>query len=125
MKNLTIRARLALTMAFLGFLLALSVGFGLYGINATYSSAKDISDNSLPAVNALGISNNYIARARLALDRSAINPADKDAGGLIARANGFMRQSDEWYSKYDSLPRGADEDPLAKRVAEARAEMRQ
>ncbi|BAO93120.1 methyl-accepting chemotaxis protein [Caballeronia cordobensis] len=125
MNNLTIRARLALTMAFLGFLLALSVGFGLYGVSATYSSAKDISDNSLPAVNALGISNNYIARARLALDRYAINPADKDAGGLIARANGFMRQSDEWYSKYDSLPRGADEDQLAKNVAESRAVMRQ
>ncbi|SAK52615.1 methyl-accepting chemotaxis sensory transducer [Caballeronia glebae] len=125
MKNLTIRARLALTMIFLGFLLALSVGFGLYGIGATYSSTKDISENSLPAVNALGISNNYIARARLALDRYAINPADKDAGGLIARANGFMRQSDEWYSKYDSLPRAADEDQLAKRVAESRAEMRQ
>ncbi|BCQ30291.1 Tar ligand binding domain-containing protein (plasmid) [Caballeronia sp. NK8] len=125
MNNLTIRARLALTMAFLGFLLALSVGFGLYGVSATYSSAKDISDNSLPAVNALGISNNYIARARLALDRYAINPADKDAGGLIARANEFMRQSDEWYSKYDSLPRGADEDQLAKSVAESRAVMRQ
>ncbi|GGD97132.1 methyl-accepting chemotaxis protein [Caballeronia grimmiae] len=125
MKNLTIRARLALTMAFLGFLLALSVGFGLYGITTTYSSAKDIADNSLPAVNALGISNNYIARARLALDRYAINPADKDAGGLVARANGFMRQSDEWYSKYDSLPREADENALAKNVADARADMRQ
>ncbi|WP_284508582.1 methyl-accepting chemotaxis protein [Caballeronia sp. INML2] len=125
MKNLTIRARLALTMAFLGFLLALSVGFGLYGIVTTYSSAKDISENSLPAVNALGISNNYIARARLALDRYAINPTDKDAGGLIARANGFMRQSDEWYSKYDSLPRAADEDQLAKSVAESRAVMQQ
>ncbi|SAL07443.1 methyl-accepting chemotaxis sensory transducer [Caballeronia arationis] len=125
MKNLTIRARLALTMVFLGFLLALSVGFGLYGITATYSSAKDIADNSLPAVNALGISNNYIARARLALDRYALNPADKDAGGLVARANGFMRKSDEWYSKYESAPRGADENALAKSVAEARADMRQ
>ena len=95
MKNLTIRARLALTMAFLGFLLALSVGFGLYGITATYSSAKDIADNSLPAVNALGISNNYIARARLALDRYALNLADKDVGGLVVRANSFMRKSDE------------------------------
>ncbi|MFM0053182.1 methyl-accepting chemotaxis protein [Caballeronia grimmiae] len=124
MKNLTIRARLALTMAFLGFLLALSVGFGLYGISATYSSAKDIADNSLPAVNALGISNNYIARARLALDRYALNPADKDAGRLVARANGFMAKSDEWYSKYESVPRGADENALAKSVADARTDMR-
>ena len=36
-----------------------------------------------------------------------------------------MRQSDEWYRKYDSLPRGADEDQLAKSVAESRAVMQQ
>ncbi|GGD70260.1 methyl-accepting chemotaxis protein [Caballeronia grimmiae] len=125
MKNLTIRARLALTMAFLGLLLALSVGFGLYGIASIHASAKDIAANSLPAVNALGIANNYIARARLALDRYALDPSAPDASGLAARANGFMRQSDEWYRKYDAIPRDADEDALAKDVADARADMRQ
>ncbi|VXC78261.1 Methyl-accepting chemotaxis protein I [Burkholderia sp. 8Y] len=125
MKNLSIRARLALTMTFLGLVLALSVGFGLYGIGAVYATAKDFSANSLPAVNALGLSNNYIARARLALDRYALDPTDPDAGGLVARANGFMRQSDEWYSKYDAIPRGADENALAKTVANARADMQQ
>ncbi|SAK79445.1 methyl-accepting chemotaxis sensory transducer [Caballeronia temeraria] len=112
-------------MAFLGLILALSVGFGLYGISAIHASAKDITANSLPAVNALGISSNYIARARLALDRYALDPSDADAPGLPARASGFMRQSDEWYSKYDAIPRGADEDALAKAVVDARADVRQ
>ncbi|SAK46787.1 methyl-accepting chemotaxis sensory transducer [Caballeronia fortuita] len=124
MKTLTIKARLALTMAFLGLLLALSVAFGLYGISAIHASAKDIGTNSLPAVNALGLSINYVARARLSLDRYALDPSAPDAGGLAARANGFMRQSDEWYSKYDAIPRGAEESALAKDVADARAEMR-
>ncbi|WP_250508015.1 methyl-accepting chemotaxis protein [Caballeronia sp. GAFFF3] len=125
MKTLTIRARLALTMAFLGLMLALSVGFGLYGITAIHASAKDIAANSLPAVNALGISNNYVARARLALDRYALDPSAPEASGLAARANGFMRQSDEWYGKYDAIPRGAEESALAKAVADARADVRQ
>jgi methyl-accepting chemotaxis protein-1 (serine sensor receptor) len=97
----------------------------MYGINAIHASAKDIAANSLPAVNALGISNNFVARARLALDRYALDPSAPDAGGLAARANGFMRQSDEWYSKYDAIPRGAEESALAKAVADARADVRQ
>ncbi len=125
MKNLSIRARLALTMAFLGLMLTFSVGFGLYGISAIHASARDIAENSLPAVNALGISSNFTARARLSLDRYALDPTAPDASGLRARANGFMRQADEWYGKYNAIPRGADEDALAKDVVSARASMRE
>ncbi|WP_248323402.1 methyl-accepting chemotaxis protein [Caballeronia sp. Sq4a] len=125
MKNLSIRARLALTMAFLGLMLTLSVSFGLYGISAIHASARDIAENSLPAVNALGISSNFTARARLSLDRYALDPTAPDASGLRARADGFMRESDEWFSKYNAIPRGPDEDALAKDVVAARAQMRE
>ncbi|WP_250475739.1 methyl-accepting chemotaxis protein [Caballeronia sp. GAFFF1] len=125
MNNLSIRARLALTMAFLGLMLTLSVGFGLYGISAIHASARDVAENSLPAVNALGISSNFTARARLSLDRYALDPTAPDASGLRARADGFMRQADEWYNKYNAIPRGADEDALAKDVVSTRAQMRE
>jgi len=124
MFNLSLRAQLALTMGFLGFLLASSVGFGLYGINAIHTSAKDISRNSLPAVNALGFSDMMLARARLSLDRYALNPDADDASGLRARAEKFVSESDEWYRKYDAAPRGAEEDALAKDVVEARTQLR-
>ncbi|WP_250536797.1 Tar ligand binding domain-containing protein [Caballeronia sp. AZ10_KS36] len=68
MQNLSIRARLALAMAFLGSMLSLSVGFGLHGTSATHESARDIAENSLSAVNALGISSHTTTRARLSLD---------------------------------------------------------
>ncbi|WP_244851693.1 Tar ligand binding domain-containing protein [Caballeronia sp. SL2Y3] len=68
MQNLSIRARLALAMAFLGLLLTFSVGFGLHGISAIDASARDIAENSLSAVNAVGISSHMTARARLSLD---------------------------------------------------------
>jgi methyl-accepting chemotaxis protein-1 (serine sensor receptor) len=123
MKTLTIRARLALIMTFLGFLLCLSVGFGLYGINTIQASAKDVSLSSLPSVNALGVSDNLMARARLSLDRYALDPNAADAGGLRARAEKFLADSDEWYKKYDAIPRGAEEDALARVVVDARADM--
>ncbi|MFM0696291.1 Tar ligand binding domain-containing protein [Paraburkholderia graminis] len=62
MESFSVRARLTLTKCILCFLLCLAVGFGLYGINALNASAKDVSLNSLPAVNALG----FLRRARCA-----------------------------------------------------------
>src|SRR4051794_24495664 len=113
MSNLTIRARLALTMTFLGVLLCVCVGLGLYGMATINASAKDVSLMTLPSVNALGMSDVFLARARLSLDRYALDPDDSDASSLRARAEGFMSKSDDWYKKYDAIPRGADEDALA------------
>uniref|UniRef100_E1TIK8 Methyl-accepting chemotaxis sensory transducer n=1 Tax=Burkholderia sp. (strain CCGE1003) TaxID=640512 RepID=E1TIK8_BURSG len=124
MKNLSIRARLALTMSFLGILLWLAIGFGLYGISVLNTSAKDMSSNSLPAINALGLSDLLVARSRLLLDRYALDPAAGKATGLRQRASDALNESDEWYKKYEAIPRGAEEDRLAKTVVDARALMR-
>jgi methyl-accepting chemotaxis protein-1 (serine sensor receptor) len=96
MKTLTIRARLARTMTFLGILLCFSVGLGLYGMNAINASAKDVSLSTRPSVDALSNSSGYIGRARLSLDRYALNPDDPDANGLRARAEHFRTDSDGW-----------------------------
>ncbi|WP_284508067.1 methyl-accepting chemotaxis protein [Caballeronia sp. GAOx1] len=122
--TLSIRARIALTMTFLGALLCLCVAFGLLGMNSINSSAKDVSNNTLPSINALGVSDVYLGRARLALDRYALAPDAPDASGLPARARKFLADSDDWYKKYDVIPRSPEEDALAKDVVDARADMR-
>ncbi|GGD75388.1 methyl-accepting chemotaxis protein [Caballeronia grimmiae] len=124
MMTVTIRARIALTMTFLGVLLCLCVGLGLLGMNAINASAKDVSLNTLPSVNALGLSDVYLGRARLSLDRYALAPDSPDASTLRARADKFLADSDDWYKKYDVIPRSPDEDVLAKEVVAARADMR-
>ncbi|MDR5773204.1 MULTISPECIES: methyl-accepting chemotaxis protein [unclassified Caballeronia] len=124
MKSLTIRARLALTMIFLGVLLSLSVGIGLYGMATIKASARDVSLSTLPSVNALGVSDVYLNRARVLLDRFALDREGTGGEDLRARAEKALADSDEWYKKYDVIPRGADEDVLAKDVVEGRAQMR-
>jgi len=111
-------------MAFLDLMLVLSVGFGLYGINVIHSSAKDISSNSLLGLNALSLSDLNLARARLALDRYALDPTDRDAGTCVRAPTVFCVRRATFNSKYEAIPRGADETALSKEVVDARAEMR-
>jgi methyl-accepting chemotaxis protein I, serine sensor receptor len=124
MKTLSIRARLALTMSFLGVLLCVCVGFGQYGMTAINASAKDVGLNTLPSVNALGVSDVSLNRARVLLDRFALDRDGPDAHQLRARAEKALADSDEWYKKYDAIPRSADEDVLAKDVVADRADLR-
>lgn len=122
---MTIRARIALTIASLAALLCICVGFGLWSLNTINASAKDVSLNSLPAINALGLSDLYLGRARLVLDRYALSPDAPGAATLPARAAQFMATSDQWYDKYDLILREPDEDALAKALVEARKNFRQ
>ncbi|MDR5741265.1 MULTISPECIES: methyl-accepting chemotaxis protein [unclassified Caballeronia] len=124
MNTLTIRARLALTMTFLGCLLCVCVGFGLYGMNAIDASARDLGLSTLPSVNALGVSDIYLSRARMQLDAYALEPDAPGAGEARARAESLLNSADDWYRKYDAIPRGTDEDMIAKEVVAARADMR-
>ncbi|WP_160321522.1 methyl-accepting chemotaxis protein [Caballeronia cordobensis] len=124
MNNLTIRARLALVMTFLAFFLCLCVGLGLYGMSVIYDSAKDVGTNSLPAIDALGTSEVYLNRARVLLDHYALDPEGGSAGKLQERARKALADSDEWYAKYDAIPRDPEEDILAKEAAKSRAQLR-
>jgi methyl-accepting chemotaxis protein I, serine sensor receptor len=125
MKSISIRTRLAVTMAFLGILLAVATGFGLYGMGAINASAQDVSHNSLPSVNALGNAEIMIARSRLVLDRIALDPTASDATDLAQRAQKFLDDSDVWFKQYDVLARGADEDKLAEAAKLARSQLRE
>jgi len=49
--SLTIKARLGLTMAFLGLLLVAIGGLGLYGMNESTSAYRDTFENQMPSAN--------------------------------------------------------------------------
>jgi len=88
------------------------------------ASAKDVSLNSLPAVDALNSSDIYMGRARLVLDRYALDPEASDSPDLRSRARKFLDESDDWYRKYDVIPRESVEDGLAQKVVASRATVR-
>ncbi|SAK99492.1 methyl-accepting chemotaxis sensory transducer [Caballeronia temeraria] len=124
MKNLTIQARLTLTMIFLGILLTMSVALGIFGMMQMDASAKDVGLSSLPAVYALGISDRSMNRARILLDHYALDRDNPAATGIRAKAFESLTDSDGWYRKYDDIPRDGDEDILAKTAVDARTQLR-
>ncbi|WP_423380127.1 methyl-accepting chemotaxis protein [Burkholderia sp. LMG 32019] len=119
-KNLTIRARIGLTMAFLAVLLGVVGVLGLYGMTRANDTTRDIFTNQMPSAVDVSVAEIYAARERLALDRAALLAATPDAAAAVERSRAMRAQSDAWWQKYLALPRGPEEDRLAQDVAAKR-----
>ncbi|MGS0894193.1 methyl-accepting chemotaxis protein [Burkholderia stagnalis] len=118
--NLTIRARIGITMAFLAMLLAVIGVLGLYGMTRANDSTRDIFTNQMPSAVDVSVAEMFAARERLALDRAALLVGAPDAAASIERSRALRAQSDAWWQKYLALPRGPEEDRLAQDVAAKR-----
>ncbi|MBR8211627.1 MULTISPECIES: methyl-accepting chemotaxis protein [Burkholderia] len=119
-RNLTIRARIGLTMAFLAVLLGVTGVLGLYGMTRANDSTREIFTNQMPSAVNVAAAEVFAARERLALDRAALLVGTPDSAAAIERSRAMRGQSDAWWQKYLALPRGAEEDRLAQDVAARR-----
>ncbi|WP_321860983.1 methyl-accepting chemotaxis protein [Burkholderia cenocepacia] len=119
-KNLTIRARIGLTMAFLAVLLGVTGVLGLYGMTRSNDSTREIFTNQMPSAVNVTLAEMFAARERLALDRAALLAGTPDSAAAIERSRAMRTQSDAWWQKYLALPRGTEEDRLAQEVAARR-----
>ncbi|KVH63162.1 hypothetical protein WS89_09110 [Burkholderia sp. MSMB1072] len=119
-RNLTIRARIGLTMAFLAVLLGITGVLGLYGMTRSNDSTREIFTNQMPSAVDVSVAEMFAARERLALDRAALLVGTPDSTAAIERSRAMRTQSDAWWQKYLALPRGADEDRLAQDVVARR-----
>ncbi|MCU9954831.1 methyl-accepting chemotaxis protein [Burkholderia sp. BKH01] len=119
-RNLTIRARIGLTMAFLAVLLGVTGVLGLYGMTRANDSTGEIFTNQMPSAVDVAVAEMFAARERLALDRAALLSGTPDSAAAIERSRGMRVQSDAWWQKYLALPRDAEEDRLAQDVAAKR-----
>ncbi|AXK65446.1 methyl-accepting chemotaxis protein [Burkholderia sp. IDO3] len=118
--NLTIRARIGLTMAFLAVLLGVVGVLGLYGMARSNDSTREIFTNQMPSAVDVAVAEMYAARERLALDRAVMLAGTPDAAAAVERSRSMRTQSDAWWRKYLALPRGPEEDGLAQDVAAKR-----
>ncbi|KUY93234.1 hypothetical protein WS50_21070 [Burkholderia territorii] len=118
--NLTIRARIGLTMAFLAVLLAVIGMLGVYGMTRSNDATREIFTNQMPSAVDVAVAEMYAARERLALDRAALLAGTPDSAAAVERSRGMRAQSDAWWQKYLALPRGPEEDRLAQDVAAKR-----
>ncbi|UVE65616.1 methyl-accepting chemotaxis protein [Burkholderia pyrrocinia] len=119
-RNLTIRARIGLTMAFLAVLLGVTGVLGLYGMTRANDSTREIFTNQMPSAVDVAVAEMFAARERLALDRAALLSGTPDSAAAIERSRGMRAQSDAWWQKYLALPRGPEEDRIAQDVAAKR-----
>lgn len=119
-KGITIKGRIGLAIGFLAVLLASNSLIGLVGLTRASDALKDNYANDMPTVVSIGNSEIYAAREWLALYRAGFLIGTSEVGPTIERAKLMHAQSDTWWKKYLALPRNANEESLAKRVAAQR-----
>ena len=119
--NITIRARLALAMGFLGLLMTIGAVLGVVGIALSNADQKELYSNELASAIAIGKFNFFYARGRLVLDRIAAQPDRPDVASLEARAREQIAIGDQAWQTYRAMPAEPEEQQLAEAVEAKRA----
>ncbi|WP_250534029.1 methyl-accepting chemotaxis protein [Caballeronia sp. AZ10_KS36] len=125
-KALTIKARIGISMAFLGALLVSIGALGLAGMGRTNEAFLDTYSVQMPGAIAVGNSEMYAARERLVFDRAALLAGTSEVAATIERSRMMRQRADAFWKNYMSLPQTPDERRLAdasqdKRLALQRA----
>src|ERR1700722_2425988 len=120
-RNITIRARLALAMGFLGLLLIIGAALGVTGIALSNADQQTLYTNQLASATALGKVDFFIARGRLVLDRIAAQPDRPDIANLEQHAREQFDIADKAWRTYRALPAGGNEKKLSEEVEAKRA----
>ncbi|MBF8176243.1 methyl-accepting chemotaxis protein [Herminiimonas contaminans] len=114
--NLSIKMRLIGTMAFMGIMLIVGGAMGVFGLQSTNDSLKNVYGNQLASSQAIDTAMTRLFQARSNIDRVLVKPHAANAGDLIARAASLRAQSDEAWKRYTELPADAEEKKLAEDV---------
>ncbi|SAK55029.1 methyl-accepting chemotaxis protein [Caballeronia ptereochthonis] len=119
-KALTIKARLGISMAFLGALLIAIGALGLTGMSHSNGAFLDTYSVQMPAAIAVGNAEMYAARERLVFDRAALLAGTSEVASTIERSRMMRGRADAYWKEYTSLPQS----PGEKRLADAAQEKR-
>ncbi|MDR5842297.1 methyl-accepting chemotaxis protein [Caballeronia sp. LZ031] len=122
-KSLTIKARLGLSMAFLGALLIAIGALGLIGMSRSNDAFLDTFSNQMPSAIAVGNTELYAARERLVFDRAALLAGTPEATATIDRARMMRERADNYWKEYNSMPQSPSEKALADTAQARRLEL--
>ncbi len=114
--SLTIKARLGLTMAFLGLLLVAIGGLGLYGMNQSNHAYRDTFENQMPSANAVSNAELYAARERLVFDRAAFLAGTPEAASTIERGADDARPCRRLLEEIQRAAAGCDRKATRRRL---------
>jgi methyl-accepting chemotaxis protein I, serine sensor receptor len=105
MKNLTLNARIAATIAFLALLLIATGVIGIVGMAKSDRAQHEAYETHYASVVALGKSGTAMSRARFGLDWAIANPQSAQLGMQLDRANSLLAESDRHWADFRALPK--------------------
>ncbi|MYM39748.1 methyl-accepting chemotaxis protein [Duganella qianjiadongensis] len=114
--RLTIRTRLTGTIALLGLLILFLGALGIFELRKSNDILKDVYGNAMVSMQSIYESQIQIDRARLSLDRVALDPDNPISQDPLKRSQGFIDGSDKYWKRYLSLPFGPGEKALAEQA---------
>ncbi|SAK60761.1 methyl-accepting chemotaxis protein [Caballeronia calidae] len=112
-KALTIKARLGISMAFLGALLIAIGALGLAGMSHSNDAFLATYSVQMPAAIAVGNAEMYAARERLVFDRAALLAGTSEVAATVERSRMMRERADGYWKQYASLQRSPEEKRLA------------
>ncbi|WP_061126440.1 methyl-accepting chemotaxis protein [Caballeronia catudaia] len=119
-KALTIKARLGISMAFLGALLIAIGALGLTGMSHSNGAFLNTYSVQMPAAIAVGNAEMYAARERLVFDRAALLAGTPEVAATVERSRLMRDRADGYWKEYTALAQSPEE----KRLADAAQEKR-
>ncbi|MFC7289642.1 methyl-accepting chemotaxis protein [Herminiimonas glaciei] len=111
--NLSIKMRLIGTMAFMGIMLIVGGAMGVFGLQSTNDSLKDVYGNQLASSQAINTAMTRLFQARSTIDRVLIKSNGANNAAMFERADTLRKESDAAWKAYYALPMNADEKKLA------------
>ncbi|WP_250525860.1 methyl-accepting chemotaxis protein [Caballeronia sp. GAWG2-1] len=122
-KALTIKARIGISMAFLGALLIAIGALGLSGMNHSNTAFLDTYSNQMPSAIAVGNTEMYAMRERLVFDRGALLAGTAEVAATIERSRLMRERADGFWKQYTALPQESGEARLAEAAQAKRLEL--
>jgi methyl-accepting chemotaxis protein-1 (serine sensor receptor) len=117
----TIRTRLIGCMMFLGALIVIIGGVGVYGMRSTNASLQEVYTNQMASSMKLADTKNSLNRGRFNIDKGVFHPEAADLKDTLTRAEEFFVEADKSWQEYLALPTDPEEKALSDDLKPKRA----
>ncbi|NUU02803.1 methyl-accepting chemotaxis protein [Herbaspirillum robiniae] len=118
LKNISIKAQLAIAILILSILLVAIGASGLLGMSAAVSINRELTEERIPKTVAADNVLIWIGRQRTSLDQAALTNDPAWAERMMGMDANSRKEALQWWAKYTELPQTEDGKVLVKKVSE-------
>jgi methyl-accepting chemotaxis protein-1 (serine sensor receptor) len=117
-KNISIKAQLAIAILILSLLLVAIGAAGLLGMSAAVSINRELTEERIPKTVAADNVLIWIGRQRTSLDQAALTGDTAWAERMFGMDASSRKEALQWWAKYTALPQTEEGKVLVKKVSE-------